>query len=227
MTAFSPIRASGIAESQSLQELVFTFVPTGAVATNGSIVPICRAQAAGAARARLMVGLGDLSTAKLTAAQALALVNNDVPQAASVIPSVSPTSADFAQVATGVKGFLDGIEAAADGKYCVAFAVGGINLKDVVSARVVQFKEAGPVAGAVFAGSLSNPVKIYDQGSSILGANSLLVKDASLTEVALTTDKCVFSTAWGFVLGAFIVAESDNLVLAAGQALELRVIIKV
>ena len=225
-----PLANSGIVASQSLQTYEFHFAPTGALATNGSVIPLCRAQSAAAGMAFLAVGLGDLSTAKITAAQMSALTGKDV--AEPTIGAFSPLSAELAKVATGLKAFTDEIEANDDGAQSVVFCIGGLEMKDVVAVTIQQNRESGPAAGVNFAAARVNPVKLYegiitgDTGSvpSVLGANGKLVKAVAGTEVDLDTDGAIFSPRWKIVAGCFTVAESDNLVLAAGQDLVLRVV---
>jgi hypothetical protein len=178
----------------------------------------------------LAVGLGDLSTAKITAAQMSALTGKDV--AEPTIGAFSPLSAELAKVATGLKAFTDEIEANDDGAQSVVFCIGGLEMKDVVAVTIQQNRESGPAAGVNFAAARVNPVKLYegiitgDTGSvpSVLGANGKLVKAVAGTEVDLDTDGAIFSPRWKIVAGCFTVAESDNLVLAAGQDLVLRVV---
>jgi hypothetical protein len=221
---------SGVAASQNLMTYEFHFAPTGALDTNGSVIPLARAQAAAASHAYLCVGLGDLSTAKITAAQMSVLTGKDI--AEPVVLPFAPKSAELAKVATGLKAFTDEIEANADGAQSVVFCVGGIEMKDVVAVTVFQNRESGPAAGVNFASARVNPVKLYegvvtgDTGSdpTVLGSNNKLVKAVAGTEVDLDTDGCVFSPRWKFVAGCFTVGESDNLVLAAGQVITLRIV---
>lgn len=210
---------SAVATSQNFVTLEFCFQPTGALATNGSILPLCRAQAGVKDKVFCAVGLGDLSTAKLTAAQALALVAKPVDNS-GMIPEIAPSSANISLVATGLKAFTDAIEATADGKRCIAFAIGGVKMSDVVSVELVHANN-GNAAGALVCGN-TNAVRLYDTGSSVVGATGKLIKDASLTEVALS-DKCVFSPVFQFVAGTFLITEADNITLAAGDVVTLRV----
>lgn len=214
-----PLADSGLQSALETVEYTFVFAPTGAVATNGSIIPLCRAQAAAAAKAYLILGNGDNSTAKLSAAQSLALVAKPLPQAGT-IGEFSPKDSELANVATGLKAFTDGIEALADGKRAFVVAVGGIELKDVLSVTVDQILESGPATGSDYRGAVVNPQKLYE--ATVLGSTNKLLKDAT-TEVSLATDKAVFSPRWKFVAASFNVVESDNVTLAAGQAIVVRV----
>ena len=224
------LSTSGVVTSQNLVAYEFHFAPTEALATNGSIIPLARAQAAAAAYAYLAVGLGDLSTAKITAAQMTVLTGKDISE--PVVFPFAPKASELAKVATGLKAFTDEIEANADGAQSVVFCVGGIEMKDVVSVTISQNRESGPAAGVNFNSARVNPVKLFegvitgDTGTdpSVLGANGKLVKAVAGTEVDLDTDGVIFSPRWKIVAGCFTVGESDNLVLAAGQCLVLRIL---
>jgi len=207
-----PLADSGLQAALETVTYEFQFVATGALATNGSIVPLCRAQQSAAAKAYLAVGLGDLSTAKISAAQASALVAKSLDQS-NTIGEFAPKAAELAQVATGVKAFTDAIEANADGKRSIMFVVGGIEMKDVLSISIRQENEVA------FGAAEANPQKLYE--ATVLGSTNKLLKGAS-TEVALS-DKAIFSPRWKFVASSFLVVESDNLVLAAGSVFTVQV----
>lgn len=229
-----PLANSGIVASQSLQVYDFYFVAAGALATNGSVVPLARAQSAAAGMAFLCVGNGDLSTAKVTAAQMAVLTGKEV--AEPVYMPFSPLSAELAKVATGLKAFTDEIEALdGSGTENVVFVVGGIEMKDIVSVTLDQFVPSvdTDAAGlARFAGARANPVKLFegvitgDTGSvpSVLGANGKLVKAVAGTEVDLDTDKCIFSPRWKICAGCFSTGSDVELVLAAGNVLKLSIV---
>jgi hypothetical protein len=210
---------SAVAVSQNFVTLEFCFQPTGALATNGSILPLCRAQRGVAAKAFCAVGLGDLSTAKLTAAQALALVAKPVDNG-GMIPEILPLKSNVALVATGLKAFTDAVEATADGKRCIVFAIGGVKMSDVISVDLVHSNN-GNAAGGLLCG-VSDGVRLYDTASTVVGATGKLIKDASLTEVALS-DKLIFSPVYQFVAGTFLITEADNITLAATDVVTLRV----
>lgn len=225
---------TGVAASQNLQRYEFFFVPTGALATNGSVLPLARAQAAAAGMAFLCVGNGDLSTAKITAAQMSVLTGKDI--AEPFIAPFAPKSAELAKVATGLKAFTDEIEALdGSGTENIVFCVGGIEMKDIVCVMLDQIKPSLDTAGtglARYASSRPNPVKLYegvitgDTGSdpTVLGSNSKLVKAVAGTEVDLDTDKCIFSPRWKFVAGCFTTGSDAELVLAANDVLRLTVV---
>ena len=221
---------SGVVQSQSLTSYEFYFVPTGALATNGSVIPLARAQSAAAGMAYLCVGNGSLATSKITAAQMTVLTSKDVAEPA--IMPFSPLTADLAQVASGLKKFTDEIEALdGSGTENVVFCVGGIEMKDIVCVSLDQIVPSVDTAGAGiarFAGARPNPVKLYDAGSAaastVLGANGALVKDASLTEVDLDADKCIFSPKWKICAGCFTTGSDVELALAAGTVLKLTIV---
>lgn len=225
---------SAVATAQNLQTYEFYFVPTGALATNGSVLALARAQAAAAGFAFLCVGNGDNSTAKITAAQMSVLVGKD-PSEPAVFP-FAPKASELAKVATGLKTFTDEIEALdGSGTENVVFCVGGIEMKDIVCVMLDQIVPSVDTAGAGiarFAGARPNPVKLYegvitgDTGSdpSVLGSNSKLVKAVAGTEVDLDTDKCIFSPRWKFVAGCFTTGSDVELALAASTVLKLTIV---
>jgi hypothetical protein len=171
----------------------------------------------------LTVGLGDLSTAKLTAAQAQAVVAKAVQ--APAVGENRPLSSDLVTVASGLKSYLDEIEAAADAADCIGFCLGGVRFSDVVAVTLQQMTEAGPVAGKVINVARNVSTRLYTQGTSPVGSNGKLLK-AAATEVDFDTDTLIASPEWNLIAGSFAVAESDNLVLAAGQDWVLRIVVK-
>jgi len=229
-----PLANSGVAVSQNLQTYDFYFVAAGATATNGSVIPLARAQSAAAGMAFLCVGNGTNATAKITAAQMSILCGKE-PAEPAVFP-FPPLASELAKVATGLKAFTDEIEALdGAGTENVVFCVGGIEMKDVVAITLDQLVPSVDTAGAGiarFAGARANPVKLYegvitgDTGSapSVLGANNLLVKAVAGTEVDLDTDKAIFSPRWKICAGCFSTGSDVELALAAGNVLKLSIV---
>ena len=117
---------AGLAASQDSVTIELSFVGAS-LAANGSILALVPAQASAGARVHLAVGNGDNSTAKPTAAAVQALIKR---------PNGGSLSAQEQLIATGVKAALDQIEALADGADAVAFALGGLNVSEVIAAEL-------------------------------------------------------------------------------------------
>jgi hypothetical protein len=207
------------------QELNLVFVPSGAAGVNGQIVPLQSAQASAGNRAYLMVaGSTDAASAKLSAAQVSALIAKATGITAGMIPELAPQASEIALAATGLKTFLDEIVGpVADGSVSIAFAIGGIPVKEIISCEFLQIP-VGSASGTLAPISTSrNSAVFLNNPVSALGSGNKLIKDDGSTLVSLATDKVIFSNRLNYIAGSFVVGESTALVLAATDTIVLKV----
>lgn len=206
---------AGLAASQDSVTIELSFVGAS-LATNGSILALVPAQASAGARVHLAVGNGDNSTAKPSAAAVQALIKR---------PNGGSLSAQEELIATGVKAALDQIEALADGADAVAFALGGLNVSEVIAAELsitsgavqdtLTLVQAGP------AQRIPEPVTL--SGSELVtGDGTALDLDADKIAIVGGLQPGSCST----VVGCVKVPVAAKLALAAGVTVKLKLHVK-
>lgn len=208
---------AAVAASQNAQVLEFFFVgPTGGVAANGSILALIPAQAVAQARVHLAIGSGNSSTATPSAAAVEALIKR---------PNGNSLSATEENIKTGVLALLGEVEALADGADAVAFAIGGLNARDVLSAELVV--TSGAVADAAVFAQTASLVRIPEPVALVNGK----LKKADGSAADLDTDKLIavggeLNGSCSTVVGCFKIAEADKLSVDANNTLKLRVTVR-
>lgn len=216
--AGTDVAISSFADQRSVR-LVYS-----AFAAAGTQSVLMTSQAGAASRQYLMVGNGSIDmTAAI--AQGICINPNGTPITAS-------TETQRANLATGMVTYFTNIPAAADGAYCIAFAVGGLscsslydvtlrnnrrtstsainssdNLKNILAATVI----GGP--GVVQPGN-------YTQ-VALNGSSAILLQDGS-TALTYGTNTMVICPAYGVIFGAIAITDVLD-VPNAGDILELEV----
>ena len=206
---------AGLAASQDSVTIELSFVGAS-LAANGSILALVPAQASAGARVHLAVGNGNNSTAKPSAAAVQALIKR---------PNGGSLSAQEQLIATGVKAALDQIEALADGADAVAFALGGLNVSEVIAAELsitsgavqdtLTLVQAGP--------ALRIPEPVTLSGSELVtGDGTAFDLDADKIAVVGGLEPGSCST----VVGCINVPVAAKLALAAGVTVKLKLHVK-
>ena len=206
---------AGLAASQDSVTIELSFVGAS-LAANGSILALVPAQASAGARVHLAVGNGTNATAKPSAAAVQALIKR---------PNGGSLSAQEQLIATGVKAALDQIEALADGADAVAFALGGLNVSEVIAAELsitsgavqdtLTLVQAGP------AQRIPEPVAL--SGSELVtGDGTAFDLDADKIAVVGGLQPGSCST----VVGCINVPVAAKLALAAGVTVKLKLHVK-
>ena len=206
---------AGLAASQDSVTIELSFVGAS-LAANGSILALVPAQASAGARVHLAVGNGNNSTAKPSAAAVQALIKR---------PNGGSLSAQEQLIATGVKAALDQIEALADGADAVAFALGGLNVSEVIAAELsitsgavqdtLTLVQAGP--------ALRIPEPVTLSGSELVtGDGTAFDLDADKIAVVGGLQPGSCST----VVGCINVPVAAKLALAAGVTVKLKLHVK-
>lgn len=208
---------AAVAASQNVQVLEFCFTgPAGGVATDGSILSLIPAQAVAQARVHLAVGSGTCATATPSAAAVEALIKR---------PNGNSLSATEENIKTGVLALLGEVEALADGADAVAFAIGGLNARDVVCAELVV--TSGATADAAVFAQTASVVRIPEPVALVGGK----LKKANGSGADLDTDKMVavggeLNGSCSTVVGCFKVLEADKLNIGADNTLILRLSVR-
>lgn len=206
---------AGLAASQNVQVVEF-FLQGATVGTNGVKLALLANQSSASNRVHLAIGNGDCSDAKPTAAAVEALIKR---------PNGNSLSAQEELIKTGLKTFLDEIEPAADGAECIAFAVGGLNVSEIVAAEFVV--STGTVEQSMLLVQAAAAVRIPEPVT--LAAGNKLAK-AGGTGVDLDTDKVILVGGLNngsscTVAGCFTLPEADRLAQAA-SIVKLRLYVK-
>lgn len=206
---------AGLAASQDSVTIELSFVGAS-LAANGSILALVPAQASAGARVHLAVGNGNNSTAKPSAAAVQALIKR---------PNGGSLSAQEQLIATGVKAALDQIEALADGADAVAFALGGLNVSEVIAAELsitsgavqdtLTLVQAGPAL------RIPEPVALSG-GELVTGDGTAFDLDADKIAVVGGLEPGSCST----VVGCINVPVAAKLALAAGVTVKLKLHVK-
>ena len=206
---------AGLAASQDAVTIELSFVGAS-LATNGSILALVPAQASAGARVHLAVGNGTNVTAKPAAAAVEALIKR---------PNGGSLSAQEQLIATGVKAALDQIEALNDGADAVAFALGGLNVSEVIAAELsitsgavqdtLTLVQAGP------AQRVPEPVALTG-GELTMADGTAFDLDADKIAVVGGLEPGSCST----VVGCIKVPVAAKLALAAGTTVKLKLHVK-
>jgi len=207
---------AGVAASQNVQVLEFFFVGA-ANGANGVILSLIGAQSSASARVHLAVG-------------GSAAVTSAVPSAAVVEalikrPNGNSLSAAEELIKTGVSALLSEVEVAADGAECVAFAVGGLNARDVVCAELIV--SSGAVQDTFTAAQNGPLVRIPEPVALVSGK----LKKADGSGADLDTDKLIavggeLNGSGSTVVGCFAVATVAKLALSSANTLRLRLTVR-
>lgn len=208
---------AGLAASQNLQVVELHFEGATVLAT-GSILPLVAAQQSASARAHLAVGNGDNSTATPTAAAVEALIKR---------PNGNSLSATEQNIKTGVATYLSQVQDKdVNGNKSLAFAVGGLNARDVVCAELIV--GAGSAAPAlVLSVSKSDANVVVERIPDACELVGSALKKADGTALALATSSLVavggaVNGSASTIMGAFTVPTAAALEIAAGKRLTLR-----
>lgn len=196
---------SGVSESQNWAEVEFHFTASAA----GTKHALIAKQAAADQKVYFMTGDGSID---MTAAQAQAIARH---------PDGRSLSTDESELATGLVTYFTNIPAAADGAFCHAFAIGGLNASDILSAEIISCSQGTSAKNdAHRLVNFSAAVKL--SGVSLNGSNALLKDDGS-TAIAAGTDTLVCCN--GVVFGA--IKSPDVLdTLASGDLVTLKLKVK-
>ena len=209
---------AAVAASQNVQVLEFFF--TGAApGANGAILSLVPAQAG--AQHRVHLGIGGTSS-----------VGDATPLAPAVEalikrPNGNSLSATEENIKTGVAALLGEVEPLADGAECVAFAVGGLNARDVVSAELVV--TSGAVQDCLGVAQAAALVRIPEPVKLVSGK---LAKDAAATVAAdLDTDKLIavggeLNGSCSTVVGCFTIITAAKLALTSANTVKLRLTVR-
>lgn len=207
---------AGVAASQNVQVLEFFFVGA-ANGLNGAILSLIGAQSSASARVHLAVGgSAAVTSATPSAAAVEALIKR---------PNGNSLSATEENIKTGVLALLGEIEVAADGAECVAFAIGGLNARDVVSAELVV--TSGAVQDSLVLAQVAAVVRIPEPVALVGGK----LKKADGSGADLDTDKMIavggeLNGSCSTVVGCFTVVESDKLALSSANSVKLRLAVR-
>jgi hypothetical protein len=207
---------ASVAASQNAQVLEFFFVGA-APGANGAILSLIAAQSGAQHRVHLAVG----GSAAVTAATPSAAVV----EALIKRPNGNSLSATEENIKTGVLALLGEVEVAADGAECVAFAIGGLNARDVIAAELVV--SSGAVQDSLVLAQTASAVRIPEPVALVSGK----LKKADGSGADLDTDKLVLvggelNGSCSTAVGCFTVAESDKLALSAANTVKLRLTVR-
>ena len=212
---------AAVAASQNVQILEFFFDGS----TNGAagvILPLIAAQAVASARVHLAIGG---SATKGSAQPSLAAVEALIKR-----PNGNSLSATEENIKTGVKALLDDVAVAADGAACIAFALGGLNARDVVAAELM-FTSNGADAFAKDTLSLAQTSAVVRIPEPVALVSGRLKRSATdVTGATLGTDKLVavggeLNGSCSTVVGVFVLPELTTLPVA-GSTLRLRLTVR-
>jgi hypothetical protein len=207
---------ASVAASQNVQVLEFFF--TGAAnGANGVILSLIGAQSSAQHRVHLAVGgSAAVTSATPSAAAVEALIKR---------PNGNSLSATEENIKTGVLALLGEVEVAADGAECVAFAIGGLNAREVIAAELVV--SSGAVADALVLAQTASAVRIPEPVALVSGK----LKKADGSGADLDTDKLVLvggelNGSCSTAVGCFAVAELDKLALSSANSVKLRLTVR-
>lgn len=206
---------AAVAASQNVQVLEFFFVGAS-LAANGSILSLIAAQSSAQARVHLAVGNGTCATATPSAAAVEALIKR---------PNGNSLSASEENIKTGVLALLGEVEALADGAEAVAFAIGGLNAREVLAAELVV--TGGAVQDALVLAQVSPAVRIPEP----VALNGGKLKKADGSAADLDTDKLILvggeiNGSCGSAVGCFTVPTAAKLALSAANSVKLRLTVR-
>lgn len=207
---------AAVAASQNVQVLDFFFAGA-ANSTAGVILSLIPAQAVAQARVHLAVGgSATVGSATPSAAAVEALIKR---------PNGNSLSATEENIKTGVLALLGEIEAAADGAECVAFAIGGLNARDVLCAELIV--TSGAVQDTFTAAQNGPLVRIPEPVALVSGK----LKKADGSGADLDTDKLIavggeLNGSCSTVVGCFTVTTVAKLALSSANTVRLRLSVR-
>jgi hypothetical protein len=207
---------ASVAASQNVQVLEFFF--TGAAnGANGVILSLIGAQSSAQHRVHLAVGgSAAVTSATPSAAAVEALIKR---------PNGNSLSATEENIKTGVLALLGEVEVAADGAECVAFAIGGLNAREVIAAELVV--SSGAVADALVLAQTASAVRIPEPVALVSGK----LKKADGSGADLDTDKLVLvggelNGSCSSAVGCFTVPTVAKLALSSANSVKLRLTVR-
>lgn len=189
---------SAVAEVAAFMPLELTF-DASAAGVKHVLIPAYRAMAP---RVWFITGNGtiDISSAEAT----------------DIVERSDGSALDLEKVnlRTGLMTYLTNIPAAANGEFCLAFAVGGLPFSRIAKAEVIVVNKSSTVA--------ANPARIIHNVSSYVQLNTValsggnaLLKDDGVTAIAYGTDTLVTVPKHSIVFGAVAVTFSGDAPAAA------------
>lgn len=208
---------SALAESQNLQVVELVFVGS-TVGTNGVKLSLIPAQSIAQHRVHLALGQGSFVDAQPTAAAVEALIRR---------PNGNSLSATEENIKAGLKSFLDEIETITGANEAVVFAVGGLNVSDLVCAELIV--SSGAVEQTLTLSQNAAAVRIPEPVKLVGGK---LAKDVAGTVAAdLDTDKVILvggqlNGSACTVAGCFVLPAAARLALSAANTVKLRLCVQ-
>ena len=207
---------AALAASQNVQVVELHF-EGAALGANGTILQLVSAQRSASARAHLAVGNGTSATATPSSAAVEALIKR---------PNGNSLSATEVSIRTGVLSYLGDVAAlsGANSK-SVAFAIGGLNVRDVQHVELIvgtgSTKLASRISNSDAAARIPEPVDLV-----VSGSKSYLKKaDGSAATPATDTVVLVGGSVNGSastLMCVFTVPAAADFELAAGKRLTVR-----
>lgn len=210
MSSLIPAAYSGIvtelASIEPQRNLQLVYKAFAAAGTQSVLIP---SMASAARWQYLMVGDGAID---MTSAIAKAICAN--PNGTAI---TAPENTQRANLATGLVTYFTNIPAAADGAYCLAFAVGGLLCEDVSYVKLSNFRRtttsavnpadivvnilpATPLGGFPVSQPGNNPLITLD------GSNNILEQDQA-TAIAYGTNTICVVPAYGVIFGALAITD--------------------
>lgn len=204
--AYSSI-VSAVASVEYQRQLEFVYQGFSAAGTQSVLIP---AQASAAPWQYLMIGDGAID---MTIAIAKNICNN--PDGSLI---TAPNNTNRLALATGLVKYFTNIPAAADGAYCVAFAVGGLICEDVSYVRLVNQRRTStsavnpadilinilpstPLGGFPVSQPGNNPVITLD------GSNNILEQDQATAIAYGSANSLCVVPAYGVIFGCLLITD--------------------
>ena len=209
---------AGLAASQDSVTIELNFVGA-ATATNGVKLALVAPQSSAGARVHLAVGGSGSATS--------ALPTPDAVKALIKRPNGGALSAQEQLIATGVEAALGQVEALQDNKFAVAFALGGLNVSEVLAAELV-----------VTSGAVQDTLTLVQAGPALripepVALVGSQLKKADGNALNLVTGEEKIALVGGLepgscstVVGCIKVPVAAKLALAAGVTVKLKLHVK-
>lgn len=208
-------------------ETVRVFFTGAASGANGVILAPRPAQAALANKVFLsMGGSSDAASAKMTTAIAQKLVRTEGLTNA-ILPPNNTLAAERETMVTGLVAYMASMEKNdTDGNAAYAWAIQGIDIKDIVAVRINQVTlSTGAISAFAEAFDISAPVVLAP--GITLGANSRPIKTGS-TQIVMKTDNIIIVPHMRLAFGCLQIADGATFTApAAGQLICLELDIMV
>lgn len=213
--------SSSLDTALNMRSILLTYQPFVAAGTQ-SVLSVSQARAT--KRQFLLVGNASASLT-LASAQNLVAVPNDTPIS-------NAYNTNQANLAIGLVTYFTAVPAAADGAYCYAFAVGGLQCTDVYSVVLRNYRRAS-TSGSNPADDLINVNAATQIGGPALtqpgnnpqiqlnGSNQILLQDGT-TALTYGTNTVVVCPAYGVIFGALNITDATD-VATANDILELEI----